>query len=181
MAQGFLGAANNNIGQESFYKYMKKATSGKITLAYFTGAMCRYMKDISEEQVSEARKCNKDGSDMQRLYSYPTAPTISVKCWEDMQSESMDDNTLVNAEIPPAMDVGEYNNMLSAMEQAYWTAHPDCWSSVPVAAVLLYDAKSRSSPRFTATQMGEFVIPSQQLLTRLVEQEGMQHMREALG
>ena len=102
---------------------------------------------------------------MQFHYSYPTAPTISVKCLEDMQSESMDD--LVNARIPPAMDVGEYNNMLSAMEQAYWTAHPDCWSSVPVAAVLLYDAKSRSSPRFIATQMGESVIPPQQLLKRL--------------
>ena len=57
VAQGFLGAANNNMGQESFYKYMKKATSGKmgVTLAFFTGAMCRYMQDISDEQVAEAK------------------------------------------------------------------------------------------------------------------------------
>ena len=100
LAQSFLGAANNNIGQESFYKYMKKATSGKmsVTLAYFKGAMCRYKKDISEEQVSEERKYNKDVGDMQLLYSYPTAPTISVKCWEDVQS--MDANTLVCSRIP---------------------------------------------------------------------------------
>ena len=128
MAQRFLGAANNNMGQESFYKYMKKATSGKmsVTLAYFTGAMCRYIKDISDEQVSEVRKCKKDGSDM---------PTISVKCQEDVQS--IDANTLVYAQMPPAMDVGEDNNVLSAVEQAYRTAHPDCGpicgSSVPFA------------------------------------------------
>ena len=38
VAHGFLGAANNNMGQESFYKYMKKASSGKmsVTLAFFT-------------------------------------------------------------------------------------------------------------------------------------------------
>ena len=55
------------------------------------------------------------------------------------------------------MDVGEYNNMLSETEQTYQTAHPDCGPSVPVAAVLLnllYDGKSRTSLRFTATQMG---------------------------
>ena len=63
VAHGFLGAANNNMGKESFYKYMKKATSGKmgVTLAFFTGAMCRYMQDISDEQVAEARKCSKEG------------------------------------------------------------------------------------------------------------------------
>ena len=100
VAQGFLDAANNNMGQESFYKYMKKATSGKmgVTLAFFTGAMCRYMQDISDEQVAEARKCSKEGSDMPLLYSYPTAPTISVKCWADVQS--MDANTLIYAQIP---------------------------------------------------------------------------------
>ena len=119
VAHGFIGAANNNMGQESFYKYVKRATSGKmgVTLAFFTGAMCRFMQDISDEQVAEARKCIKEGSDMPLLYSYPTAPTISVKCWADVQS--MDANTLIYAQIPPAMNVGEYNDMLSAMEAAY--------------------------------------------------------------
>ena len=46
--------------------------------------MFRYWKDISDEQVSDARKCNEDGSEMQFLCSYPTAPTIIVKCWEDV-------------------------------------------------------------------------------------------------
>ena len=73
------------------------------------------------------------------------------------------------------------NKMLLAMEAAYRTAHPDCWSSVPVAAVLLHDAKSRTSPRFTATQVDQFVIPSQQLLKCLAEQQGEHRMREALG
>ena len=78
----FLGASNNNMSQESFNKYMKKymkkATSGKmgVSLAFVTDATCRYMKDISDEQFSEARKCNHDGSNLQLLYSYPTAPTI---------------------------------------------------------------------------------------------------------
>ena len=162
-------------------EYTKKVTLGKmgVTLAYFMGAMCRYMQDISDEQVSEARKCNNDGSDMSLLYSYSTAPSISVKCWADVQS--MDANTLIYAQIPPAMNVGEYNDMLSAMETAYLTAHPGCGSRIPIAAVLLHDAKSRTSPRFTATQMGEFVIPSQQLLKRLAEQQGEHRMREALG
>ena len=41
-------------------QYMKKATSGKmgVSLAFFTEAMCRYMKDICDKQVSEARKYN---------------------------------------------------------------------------------------------------------------------------
>ena len=73
-------------------------TKMSVTLAYFTGAMCRYKKDISQEQVSEARKYNKDVGDMPLLYAYPTAPTISVKCWEDVQS--MDANTLVCSRIP---------------------------------------------------------------------------------
>ena len=87
VAQGLLGAANNNMGQESFYKYMKQATSGKmdvtvytVTRAFFTDAICSYMQDISDEQVAKARKCYKDGLDMPLLNSYPTAPTISVKC-----------------------------------------------------------------------------------------------------
>ena len=92
----------------------------------------------------------------------------------------MDANTLIYAQIPLAMDVGEYNDMLSAMETAYLTAHPNCGSSVPVAAVLLHDAKSRTSPRFTATQMGEFVILSQQLLKRLAELQREHRMRKAL-
>ena len=79
------------------------------------------------------------------------------------------------------MHDGEYNNMLRVTEQICRTAHPDCGASVPVDAVLLYDAKSRTSPRFKATQMGEFVIPSQQLLKCLAEQHGKQRMREALG
>ena len=107
-------------------EYTKKVTLGKmgVTLAYFMGAMCRYMQDISDEQVSEARKCNNDGSDMSLLYSYSTASTISVKCWADMQS--MDANTLIYVQIPPSMDVGECNNMLSVMEEACLTARPDC-------------------------------------------------------
>ena len=116
----------------------------------FTGAMCRYMKDICDEQVSEASKCNKDGSDMQLLYSYPTAPTISVKCWEDVQS--MDAFPVVYAQIPPAMDVGEYNDELSEIEQAYQAAYPDFGSSVPVAAVLLYNGKSRTLLCLTAAR-----------------------------
>ena len=79
------------------------------------------------------------------------------------------------------MNVGEYNDMLSAMETAYLTAHPDCGSSVPIAAVLLHDAKSRTSPRFTATQMGEFVIPSQQLLKRCGTAGGASHARSVGG
>ena len=81
---------------------------------------------------------------MPLLYSYPTAPTISVKCSADVQS--MDANTLIYEQILPAMYVGEYNDMLRAMETAYLTAHADCWSSVPIAAILLHDAKSRTSP-----------------------------------
>ena len=48
-----------------------------------------------------------------------------------------------NVHITKAMDVGEYDkNMLSEIEQAYQIAHnPDCYSSVPVAAVLLEDDK----------------------------------------
>ena len=46
LAQGFLGASDNKIGQESFYKYMKKATSGKmdVTLASFNGAIYHYTR-----------------------------------------------------------------------------------------------------------------------------------------
>ena len=66
LAHGFLAASNSYIyGPGIVPKYMKKATSGKMGVtAYFTSAMCRYMKDIGDEQVSEARKCNKDGSGM---------------------------------------------------------------------------------------------------------------------
>ena len=90
-----------------------------------------------------------------------TAPTFSVKCWEGVQS--MDAGALISVHITKAMDVGEYDkNMLSEIEQAYQIAHnPDCYSSVPVAAVLLEDDKQRTSLHFTATQMGEFIMPSQ--------------------
>ena len=46
---------------------------------------------------------------MQLLYSQSTAPTINVKCCEDVQS--MDANTLVYVQIPQAMDVSEYKNI----------------------------------------------------------------------
>ena len=65
--------------------------------------------------------------------------------------------------------------------QSLETAHPDCGSSVPVDAFLLFDGKSCTLLRFTAPQMGEFIVPSQQLLKCLVEQHGRQRMREALG
>ena len=99
------------------------------------------MKDICDKQVSEVRKCNKDGSDMSILNLCATAPTFSVKCWEGVQS--MDAGALICVHITKAMDVGEYDkNMLSEMEQAYQIAHnPDCYSSIPVAAVLLEDGK----------------------------------------
>ena len=50
-AQAFL------VGQEPFHYfsiYLQKATSGKmgVSISFFTGAMCRYMKDICGEQVS---------------------------------------------------------------------------------------------------------------------------------
>ena len=65
--------------------------------------MCRYMKDVYAKQVSEARKCNKDGSDMLLRFSYPTEPRIHVKFWEDVQS--MDADTLTYVQIPRTMDV----------------------------------------------------------------------------
>ena len=48
--KGFVGAPNNKMGKVSFYKYMKNTTSGKmgVFFAFFTGAMCRCMKDISD-------------------------------------------------------------------------------------------------------------------------------------
>ena len=142
LAQGFLGSSNNNMGQESFYKYMKKATSGKmgVSLAFFTGAMCRYMKDICDEQVSEASKCK------QGWLRHAASLFIAYN-----QCQLLGRCVVHECRHPSLFaDVREfklYNNTLSEMEQAYQTAHPDCRPSVPV---VLYDSKSHTSLRFAA-------------------------------
>ena len=51
----------------------------------------------------------------------------------------MDTNTLVYEQIPQAMDIGEYNNMLSAMEQAYWHI---LLASQAFLSLQFYDGKS---------------------------------------
>ena len=79
VAHGFLGAANNNMGQESFYKYMKKATLGKMG----SHLLSSLVQCAGTGKTSVTSKLQRRESRARKVRTYPNLCSDSTghECW----------------------------------------------------------------------------------------------------
>lgn len=56
LAYALIGAAANNMGQESYYRWLKKATNSRrnVSLQYFLAAFVTYCRDSSLDEYNLA-------------------------------------------------------------------------------------------------------------------------------
>ena len=60
--------------------------------AFLLGAMCEYTADRAAEEISKAMNVRGEETEWERLYTFQSAPVITMKVWgrvQEMEAESL--------------------------------------------------------------------------------------------
>lgn len=103
LSRSTIGTAANNMGQESFYKWLKAACGSKknSSLNHFLGLLKSYMEDRANLEFSNVRDDLKtcmtvrDGAEsldpaVIRPFAYPSIPKITAKLWDEVGRLELD-------------------------------------------------------------------------------------------
>lgn len=168
LAHGHIGAASNNMGQESYYRWMKRATNSRrnVSLHFFMAAFVTHCQDCSEEEYKLALKFVPDpehpdkASTVCTPYSYPSLPLVSVKTWDKVQK--MDFACIVSMRLTGASEA-ENALFYTWIHDVFngWCddndVHPDSNATTSVRAVWRSMPPNKAN---NATRFREVVMPT---------------------
>jgi hypothetical protein len=187
LAHSTIGAAPNNMGNESYFRWLKAATNAKknVSLNHFLGAFMAHAADASEEEYAKIRGWlpnnfpEKVDTSKMSPWSYAKLPVIPMKVVESVEKMDWECIVCMSPETLAAPEAGRLRTMLERASAEYCHA---LGNDTEHRVLTVGDAMPFVDTSFRATTHFKSVImPTHQYVQALREKRPQESYREDIA